>query len=104
MEAEKRNTDTLVANAIKEQLAQREQEIQKESEEAEADKKQEIEALKAREADTAAKLTEARSEQIKLMDEKKNCKMTRKRLKLKNANSWMKNVEKMKEESDKKSR
>lgn len=103
VEAEKRNTDTLVANAIKEQLAQREQEIQKKAkEEAEADKKQEIEALKAREADTAAKLTEARSEQIKLMDEKKKLQDDKEAFEIEKRKQLDEERGKMKEESDKK--
>ena len=68
----KRDADMLVANAVKEKLAQREKEIQRlAKEEAENEKKQEIASLKSREQDLTTKLTAARAEQIQLMDDKK---------------------------------
>jgi len=69
----KRDADTLVANAVKEKLALREKEIQRQArEDAENEKKQEIESLKSREQDLTTKLTAARAAQIQLLDDKKN--------------------------------
>ncbi|MDR0581056.1 MAG: DUF2130 domain-containing protein [Holosporaceae bacterium] len=71
-ETTKRNADIAVANAVKEQVTQREQEIQKQAkQDADNEKKQEIELLKSRERDLTEKLTIARNEQIQLMDEKR---------------------------------
>ena len=73
LERAKRDADMLVAKAVKEKLALREKEIRRQAEQdAENEKKQEIALLKSREEDLTAKLTAARVEQIRLMDDKKN--------------------------------
>ena len=72
VEKARRDTDMLVASAVKEKLALREKEIQQQAkQDAENEKKQEIELLKSREQDLTEKLTAARTEQIQLMDDKK---------------------------------
>jgi len=72
VEKAKRDAEMLVANAVKEKLALREKEIQQQAkQDAENEKKQEIELLKSREQELSAKLTAARTEQIQLMDDKK---------------------------------
>lgn len=72
VEKAKRDMDTLVNAAVKEQIAVREKEIQKQAKiDAENEKKQEIEVLKSHEEELTSKLTAARNEQIKLMDDKK---------------------------------
>jgi len=72
LENAKRSAQSTIAHAVKEQLAKREQEIQKQAKlDAENDTKQELALLKSREQDLTQKLTAARAEQIHLMDEKK---------------------------------
>ena len=72
VEKARRDADMLVANTVKEKLALREKEIQQQAkQDAENEKKQEIELLKSREQDLTEKLTAARTEQIQLMDDKK---------------------------------
>lgn len=72
VEKAKCDADMLVANAVKEKLVLREKEIRQQAkQDAENEKKQEIELLQSREQDLTEKLTAARTEQIQLMDEKK---------------------------------
>ena len=72
LETARKNADQAVADAVKEKLARREQEIAKQAKlDADNEKMAEIESLKSRERDLTTKLTVARGEQIQLMDEKK---------------------------------
>lgn len=99
----KRNADLEIANAVKEKLAQREQEIQRQAKlDAAAEKNAEIESLKSREADLSSKLTAARAEQVQLMDEKKKLQDEKEAFEIEKRKQLDAERAVIKEESDKK--
>jgi hypothetical protein len=103
IEKAKRDADTTIANAVKEKIAAREQEILKQAKaDAENDAKQEVEALKTREKDLTDKLTAARSEQIKLLDEKQKLKDEKEAFEVEKRKQLEEERGKIKEDADKK--
>ena len=103
LEAVKRNAESAISSAVKEKLAQREQEIRKQAQrDAENDKKQEMDLLKAREEDLTAKLTAARHEQIQLMDEKQKLRDEKEAFEIEKRRQLDEERGKIKEEADKK--
>jgi len=103
VEKAKRDADMLVANAVKEKLALREKEIQQQAkQDAENEKKHEIELLKSREQDLTEKLTAARAEQIKLMDDQEKLRDEKEAFEIEKRKQLEEARAQIKEEADKK--
>jgi hypothetical protein len=103
IEAEKRDVEITIANTVKAQLAQKEQEIQKQAKlNAENEAKSEIESLKFREQDLFSKLMAARAEQVQLMDDKKKLQDEKDAFEIEKRKQLDEERGKIKEEADKK--
>ena len=103
VEKAKQDADMRVANTVKEKLALREKEIQQKArQDAENEKKQEIDLLKTREQDLTAKLTIARTEQIQLMDDKKKLQDEKEAFEIEKRKQLDEARAQIKEEADKK--
>jgi hypothetical protein len=103
IEAAKKNTEKLVADAVKEQVAKREQKIQKQAKlDAENDQKVLLDVLKNQLTEKTNMLTEARKEQAQLMDEKQKLKDEKEAFEVEKRKQLEEERSKIREEADKK--
>lgn len=103
IEAIQKNADKLIANAVKEQIAKRELEIQKQAKaEAEHDQKQKMEALQNQVTEKTNLLTKAREAQAQLMDEKQKLKDEKEAFEIEKRKQLEEARTQIKEEADKK--